>query len=62
MFVQDVKKPIGGHVVAHASSVRMMLRKGKGETRIARVLQHPNMPESDASFDISNQGIMDNND
>ena len=40
----------------------MMLRKGKGETRIARVLQHPNMPESDASFDISNQGIMDNND
>ena len=62
VFVQDAKKPIGGHVVAHASSVRCMVRKGRGETRILKVLQHPNMPEADASFDISNQGVTDCND
>ena len=59
VFVQDAKKPIGGHILAHASSVRMSLRKGKGETRILKIIQHPNMPEADANFDISNQGIMD---
>lgn len=26
-FVQDPKKPIGGHVLAHASTVRLSLRK-----------------------------------
>lgn len=57
--MQDPKKPIGGHIVAHASSVRMMVRKGKGDTRIIKVLQHPNMPEADASFDITGQGIID---
>ena len=62
VFVQDAKKPIGGHILAHASSVRLSLRKGKGESRIIKVIQHPNMPEADATFDISNQGIADSND
>ena len=62
VFVHDAKKPIGGHILAHASSVRLSLRKGKGESRIIKVIQHPNMPEADATFDISNQGIADSND
>ena len=28
MFVSDPKKPIGGHVMAHASTTRLSLRKG----------------------------------
>lgn len=34
MFVADAKKPIGGHILAHASTTRLYLRKGKGEQRI----------------------------
>ncbi len=42
-FVQDPKKPIGGHVLAHASTVRLSLRKGKGEQRVIKVVDHPSM-------------------
>lgn len=42
-FVQDPKKPIGGHVLAHASTVRLSLRKGKGEQRVVKVIDHPSM-------------------
>uniref|UniRef100_A0A0D9XWU5 RecA family profile 1 domain-containing protein n=1 Tax=Leersia perrieri TaxID=77586 RepID=A0A0D9XWU5_9ORYZ len=31
MFITDPKKPAGGHVLAHAATIRLMLRKGKGE-------------------------------
>lgn len=33
----DPKKPIGGHILAHASTTRIMLKKGRAETRIAKV-------------------------
>ncbi|VDN35601.1 unnamed protein product [Cylicostephanus goldi] len=36
-FQVDPKKPIGGHILAHASTTRIMLKKGRGETRIAKV-------------------------
>ncbi|VDP46628.1 unnamed protein product [Heligmosomoides polygyrus] len=35
-FQVDPKKPIGGHILAHASTTRIMLKKGRGETRIAK--------------------------
>lgn len=44
-FVPDPKKPIGGHVLAHASTTRLSLRKGRNETRIAKVYDSPDMPE-----------------
>lgn len=30
-YAADPKKPIGGHILAHASTTRLYLRKGKGE-------------------------------
>ena len=30
-FVADPKKPIGGNILAHASTTRIYLRKGKGD-------------------------------
>lgn len=36
-FVADPKKPVGGHILAHASTTRLYLRKGRGETRICKV-------------------------
>ncbi|OIW06640.1 hypothetical protein TanjilG_04034, partial [Lupinus angustifolius] len=48
MFVTDPKKPAGGHVLAHAATVRLMFRKGKGEQRICKVFDAPNLPEAEA--------------
>ena len=36
-FDSPVIKPVGGHVLAHASTTRIMLKKGKGEQRIAKI-------------------------
>jgi DNA repair protein RAD51 len=33
----NAKKPIGGNIMAHASSTRLMLRKGRGESRICKI-------------------------
>jgi hypothetical protein len=37
MFTADPKKPIGGNIIAHASTTRLSLRKGRGEARICKV-------------------------
>ena len=36
-FQADPKKPVGGHILAHASTTRIALRKGRGELRIAKI-------------------------
>ncbi|MFW9822973.1 MAG: DNA repair and recombination protein RadA [Candidatus Thorarchaeota archaeon] len=49
----------GGHVVAHGATIRVFLRKGKGEQRVAKVVDAPNIPESDTVFSITEDGIKD---
>ncbi|XP_073997467.1 meiotic recombination protein DMC1/LIM15 homolog isoform X1 [Rhodnius prolixus] len=58
-FQADPKKPIGGHILAHASTTRISLRKGRGEQRIAKIYDSPDLPENEATFAISNGGICD---
>ena len=58
-FQADPKKPIGGNILAHASTTRISLRKGRGEVRIAKVYDSPDMPESEATFAITGGGIAD---
>ncbi len=53
------KKPIGGHVMAHASTTRLALRKGRGEQRICKVMDSPLMPEAEATFAIGPGGVID---
>lgn len=48
VFISDPKKPAGGHVLAHASTIRLMLRKGKGEQRVCKIFDAPNLPEAEA--------------
>ncbi|MFX1513204.1 MAG: DNA repair and recombination protein RadA [Promethearchaeota archaeon] len=59
MFFGDPNVPIGGHVVAHACTTRVYLRKGKGTRRIIRILDSPLLPESESLFVISETGIID---
>ncbi|MFX0207038.1 MAG: DNA repair and recombination protein RadA [Candidatus Hodarchaeota archaeon] len=58
-FFGDPNKPVGGHIVAHAATTRVGLRKGKGTRRIARIVDSPLLPESEAVFAITEQGIFD---
>eukprot|EP00798_Chlamydomonas_sp_ICE-L_P004551 gene4551-14730_t len=57
MFVSDPKKAIGGHVLAHACTSRILVRKGKGEQRVMKLIKCPSQPESESSFQITDAGI-----
>jgi len=59
MFNADPKKPIGGNIMAHASTTRLYLRKGRGESRICKVYDSPCLPEGEATFAINADGIGD---
>ncbi|KRX28292.1 DNA repair protein RAD51 -like protein 1 [Trichinella nelsoni] len=59
MFQADPKKPIGGNIMAHASTTRLYLRKGRGESRICKIYDSPCLPESEAVFAILSSGIGD---
>lgn len=59
MFNADPKKPIGGNIMAHASTTRLYLRKGRGETRICKIYDSPCLPEAEAVFAIHADGIGD---
>jgi DNA repair protein RadA len=50
---------IGGHVLGHAATFRLYLRKGKKGSRIARLIDSPSLPEGEAVFKISEKGIHD---
>jgi len=55
----DPTKPIGGHIIGHTATFRVYLRKSKGNNRIARLIDSPNLPEGEALFTISEVGIRD---
>uniref|UniRef100_A0A3B4WGK1 RAD51 recombinase n=1 Tax=Seriola lalandi dorsalis TaxID=1841481 RepID=A0A3B4WGK1_SERLL len=59
MFSADPKKPIGGNIMAHASTTRLYLRKGRGETRICKIYDSPCLPEAEAMFAINADGVGD---
>jgi DNA repair protein RadA len=59
IFFGDPTRPIGGHVLAHSATTRVYLRKSKGGKRIARIFDSPNLPEAEAVFMITGQGIRD---
>lgn len=59
MFNADPRKPIGGHILAHASTTRLYLRKGRGETRMCKIYDSPCLPESECMFAINADGIGD---
>lgn len=58
-FAKDSTKPIGGNIVAHASTTRLRLRKGRGENRICTIFDSPTLPEADCQFAVGAAGICD---
>ena len=58
-FFGDPTRPIGGHIVGHASTFRIYLRKGKAGKRVARLVDSPNLPEGEAVYTVTEDGIKD---
>lgn len=59
VFYGDPTQAVGGHILYHVPGIRVKLRKGKGNRRIARVVDAPHLPEGEAVFAITDEGIRD---
>jgi len=55
----DPTTAIGGHIVGHASTYRMYLRRGKQGSRVAKLIDSPNLPDNETIFFVANEGIRD---
>ncbi|MFW9772144.1 MAG: DNA repair and recombination protein RadA [Candidatus Heimdallarchaeota archaeon] len=59
VFYGDPLRATGGNVIAHGATIRIRLRKGKGEQRIAKMIDAPHLPEEEAVFSITEDGLAD---
>ncbi|MHA1835949.1 MAG: DNA repair and recombination protein RadA [Candidatus Odinarchaeia archaeon] len=58
-FFGDPTEAVGGHILAHVPQTRLYLRRSKGNRRICRLVDSPWMPEGEAIFLITGEGIRD---
>ena len=57
-FFGDPTKAAGGNVLGHSSTYRIYLRKS-GENRVAKMIDSPYHPYSDARFTVNDRGADD---
>ena len=55
----DPTAAVGGHIIGHVATYRIYLRKGKKGSRVAKLVDSPSLPEGEASFEITSNGIFD---
>ena len=55
----DNKVPIGGNIMAHASTTRLKLRKGRQDNRVMQVFDSPMLAPNEATFAIKPEGVTD---
>jgi|TARA_Y100000031_G_C8245251_1_gene397729 DNA repair protein RadA len=58
-FFGDPTEAIGGHIVAHNSTFRIYVRRGRKGTRVAKLVDAPNLPDAEAIFSIDDSGLKD---
>ena len=59
MMFGDPTTHVGGHIVGHAAKVRIYLRRGKQGSRVAKMVDSPDLPENEAFFFITEKGLKD---
>lgn len=59
MMFGDPTTAVGGNIVAHASTYRIYLRRGKQGSRVAKLIDSPNLPDNEAIFFVSKNGVVD---
>jgi DNA repair protein RadA len=55
----DPTTAIGGNIVGHASTYRMYLRRGKQGSRVAKLIDSPNLPDNECIFFVTDKGVVD---
>ncbi|MBI3623097.1 DNA repair and recombination protein RadA [Candidatus Pacearchaeota archaeon] len=55
----DPTTAIGGNIVGHASTYRIYLRRSKKDSRVAKLIDSPNLPDSECIFFVSDAGVID---
>jgi DNA repair protein RadA len=55
----DPTQAVGGNIVGHASTYRIYLRRGKQGSRVAKLIDSPDLPDNEAIFYVSEKGVVD---
>ena len=55
----DPTAPVGGNIVGHATKTRLYLRKSKDDKRVAKLVDSPSLPDGEALYRITENGIED---
>ena len=55
----DPTVAVGGNIVGHASTYRIYLRRGKKGSRVAKLIDSPNLPENETMFFLTVGGVRD---
>lgn len=58
----DPIKPVGGNVLAHASTYRIYIKKGSKNKRVAKFDDSPMHDQTEVTFALTAKGVMDNED
>ena len=58
----DPTTAVGGNIVAHSSTYRMYFRRGKQGSRVAKMIDSPNLPDNECVFHLTGKGIRDEDD
>ena len=59
MMFGDPTTAIGGNIVGHASTYRIYLRRGKQGSRVAKMIDSPNLPDNETVFFVTGEGLRD---
>lgn len=59
MMFGDPTTAVGGNIVGHASTYRLYLRRGKQGSRVAKLIDSPNLPDSETIFFVTDKGVVD---
>ncbi len=59
MMFGDPTTPVGGNILGHASTYRLYFRRGKAGSRVAKLIDSPNLPDNETVFFLTEKGIKD---
>lgn len=59
MMFGDPTTPVGGNILGHMSTYRVYLRRGKAGSRVAKMIDSPNLPENEVMFFLTEKGLRD---
>lgn len=59
MMFGDPTTPVGGNILGHMSTYRLYFRRGKQGSRVAKLIDSPNLPDNETIFYVTKAGIKD---